>query len=176
MRGNQRAVCLLLAVLLALGCLGMAGCKEPHPEYYFIGDLKVGYIPDNWELTDDIKDKTGDSAKWFKIDEETNMYIHFDDKIMLNEYYENEKNAISPQYLSSEMLGMRTIAGQEAIHYIVNYEFLDELMTEEVYALQCKKGVGAFRIERTADSQYVAGEEFERVLDSASIAMSVLDP
>ena len=166
MRRNKRAVCILLAVLLALGCLGMAGCKEPHPEYYFVGRLKIGYMPGNWELTNDIDNKyDGSAAKWFKIDEETNLGIIFKDTLQsLEEYYQNEANAIAPHYKRSEMLGTRTIAEQEAIHYMVYYE---SNMTREIYALEFKDGIGSFCIERTADSQYVAGEEFDRVLDSA---------
>lgn len=177
MRGNKRAVCFVLAVLLALGCLGMAGCKEPHPENYYVGRLKIGYMPDNWELTDVIDDKyDGSTAKWFKIDEETTLRLIFKDTHeSLEEYYQNESNATMPKYKRSEMLGTRTIAEQEAIHYMVYYEE-DWGTTTEVYALKLKDGIGAFRIERTADSQYVAGEELERVLDSAGIAMSVLDP
>ena len=177
MRGNKRAVCFVLAVLLALGCLGMAGCKEPHPEYYFVGRLKIGYMPDNWELTDVIDDKyDGSAAKWFKIDEETTFKLIFKDTLQsLEEYYQNESNATMPKYKRSEMLGTRTIAEQEAIHYMVYYEE-DWGLTTEVYALEFQDGIGAFRIDRRADSQYVTGKEFERVLDSASRAMSVLDP
>lgn len=38
MRGNKRAVCFVLAALLALGCLGMAGCRKAGIKKIAVGD------------------------------------------------------------------------------------------------------------------------------------------
>ena len=169
MRGNKRAVCFVLAVLLVLGCLGMAGCKEPHPEYYVVGDLKIYYIPDNWELTDSINGGNGDYAYWFGIDEKTTFRIIYRDTTQsIEDYYQSAANSYIPKYERSEILETRTIDGKEALHYIVYYKISDESMIVESCVVKCEEGLVEFCIEKLPDSQYVINEEeFGRILDSA---------
>lgn len=175
MRGNKRAVCFVLAVLLALGCLGMAGCKAVNPERIVVGDVYFEDLPDFWEYTESnsVGGVYYDYA--FKIDDETNVFFVFKKDILVDQYYEFEKESTDPTYKSREMLEPRTIAGREAIHYIVYYKN-SKVFSRETYALTGRTGfsrrfgVTAICIERTADSQYVPGDEFEKLLDTARIA------
>ena len=76
MRGNKRAVCFVLAVLLALGCLGMAGCKEPEPQMYVVGDLVVQDLPGNWKMIADYRELAIPSIT-LEIDADTRFVASF---------------------------------------------------------------------------------------------------
>lgn len=167
MRGNKRAVCFVLAVLLALGCLGMAGCKEPEPQMYVVGDLVVQDLPGNWKMIADYRELAIPSIT-LEIDADTRFVASFypqywlvDSKIKADkkELEEGEKyEVLDTVELTNFMAKHIKLTKRED----VKFRYI------ECYTFKCGDGVGSIAIQKTPNSQYdINGEQFQGLLNSA---------
>jgi hypothetical protein len=168
MRGNKRAVCLLLAFLLALGCLGMAGCKEPEPQSRYLGDLVVENIPGQWEIVENSESKT---AITYQIDDDTQLFVSFDDQNIYVQGWLNDfqgSDVLPGQHKRVEVLEEVETEYVTATHVLITMEDDYKYRYRDGYLFECGSGVGYLCLFKTPESRYeVDGEEFMKILNSA---------
>ena len=167
MRRNKRAVCILLAVLLTLGCLGMAGCKEPEPQLCVVGHLAVENIPAQWEIVENSESK---NAIKYQIDDDTQLFVSFDDRVIfVQSWIDNfEKKSVSGQHKRVEVLEEVEAENVTATHVLITMEDNYKYRYRDGYLFECADGVGYLCLFKTPESQYaVDGEEFMKLLNSA---------
>ena len=147
----------------------MAGCKEPEPQRFFIGEYVIEDIPGQWKLVE--QGKNGNPVT-LQIDSDTQFVASFNDRHAtiggwIDEWKDPERT-IDGQLKTIEILEKRNTENIAAVHVLLTMEDDYKYRFRDGYVFACGYGIGFISLSRTTESKYdVKEEEFVKILDSA---------